>query len=315
MLFQSISSSNVGFTGKRVRIDEAIVQDDKTVRDFARKYTLHKVNDQKHKKINNALWYSIPIASGLAAAVLTRGKATMFGKELSGLGAKVANGIKGAVPWAVTLGIASSVGKVHDFLRKESPTIRNNENKHPFMSFIGLLGVGVAAIMGGHKGLGALYSKIGPKTMAKLAKCAGSAGKTLNKIKTPKFIKNIGSSISKHTPSAIKSAAKTLIYNSPDLLLIGALFHSINHNYNRSNEFNKNYSGMKEAQLNLAKARVIELKMENDFLHEFPENVENIALLKKPLKDMPDDVIEKIEVIKGERIAHAQAQADDCCEE
>ena len=51
---------------------------------------------------------------------------------------------------------------------------------------------------------------------------------------------------------------------------------------------------MKDTQLNLAKARMNELKLENDFLKQTPENAEDIAILNDNLKDMPEEVVEKI---------------------
>lgn len=295
MQLQAISSYNKGFTGKRDRIDEAIVQDDKVIRDYAYYQSMKKVQDKKHKKLANALWYSIPVVAGISTALLTRGKSSMFGKEVSGLAAKVSNGIKAALPWAITLGIADTVIGAKNYVTNNSPTARQVENKHPFMSLLGTLGVGLAALIYAPRGFAKLYNKIGPKTMAKLGNGFQNAGNVINKIKAPKFAQNITSKLSEKAPSALKSATKSILYAAPEALLIGSLFHSINHSYNRNNEFNKNYSGMKEAQLNLAKARVRELKIENDFLKEFPENAENLALLKKPLKDIPEEATEKID--------------------
>ena len=308
MQVQAISSHNQGFTGKRDRIDEAIVQDDKVVRDYSYYQAMKKVQDKKHKKIANALWYSIPVAAGLSAAILTKGKSSMFGKEVSGLAAKVTNGIKSALPWAVTLGVADLVVGTHKYVTQNSPTAKDVERKHPFMSFLGLLGVGLVALTCVPRGIGKLYNKIGPKTMGKLAKGVENTGNLLNKIKMPEFMSNIGAKISKKAPSALKNVTKTAIDAAPEALLIASLFHSINHSYNRSNEFHKNYSGIKEAQLNLAKARVNELKLENDFLKEEVANQEDLAVIKDNFKDLPDEVMQKVEQIRNQRLAEEAAE-------
>ena len=60
-------------------------------------------------------------------------------------------------------------------------------------------------------------------------------------------------------------------------------------------EFSKNYSELKEKQLNLAKARQRELSLENDFLKTDAKNREDLALVKDPLMDLPNEVIEKID--------------------
>ena len=62
---------------------------------------------------------------------------------------------------------------------------------------------------------------------------------------------------------------------------------------------------MKEKQLNLAKARQRELALENDFLKTDAQNREDLALVKDPLKDLPDEVVEKIEEL------HARQEANE----
>lgn len=286
MQVQAISSYNKGFTGKRDRIDQAIVQDDKTIRDYAAYQTLNKVQDKKHKKISNVLWHSIPVAAGLSAAVLSKGKSSMFGKELTGLAAKTANGIKSALPWAITLGVADAVCEGNKFITNNSKTANEIEHKHPILSIGALLTAGLALWCGTSSGLGKLYGKMSPKLMAKLGNGAGKAGEAINKIKTPKFIQKPLSKLSEKMPQIIKNGTKNVINVLPEALVFTSLFHSINHNMERNREFNKNYSGMKEAQLNLAKARVKELQIENDLFKQFPENVENLELLKHPKQDL-----------------------------
>lgn len=286
MQINAISSYNKGFTGKRDRIDEAIVQDDKAIRDYAAYKTLDNVKEDKHKKISNALWYSIPVVAGLSAAILSNGKSSLFKKDVSGLAARVADGVKEALPWAVTLGTVDAVIGANKFITNNSPTAREVERKHPLLTIGGIFATGWTALMVLPKGLSKLYGKIGPKTMGKLAKGVEASAKAINKIKAPKIMKNFASSISKSAPSALKAATKAAIDVAPTAVLLASLLHSVNHSHDRNKEFNKNYSGMKEAQLNLAKARVRELKLENDFLKQFPENVENLELLKKPKKDI-----------------------------
>ena len=72
------------------------------------------------------------------------------------------------------------------------------------------------------------------------------------------------------------------------------MFHSISHASAKNREFAQNYNELKEKQLNLSKARQRELLLQNDFLMQEVENRENIALVKEPLKDLPEEVIEKI---------------------
>ena len=59
----------------------------------------------------------------------------------------------------------------------------------------------------------------------------------------------------------------------------------------------KNYNELKEKQLDLAKARQRELAMENDFLKTDAQNREDLALVKAPLADLPDEVIDKVDAL------------------
>lgn len=295
MQVNAISSYNKGFTGKRDNIDGAIAQDDRYVREYAYLKAMHDVKDKKHKKLSNALWYSIPAVAGLSAAILTKGKVSLFGKEIGGLASKLTAGIAGALPWAITLGVADAVVGANNLALKKSENFREAERKHPILSFLGILAAGVAALTVLPKGLSKLAGKIGPKTYERLGKGVQNLANVINKVKTPGVISKPLAKLSEKTPAIIKNGAKTGISLAPTALLLTSFFHSINHNVDKRREFEKNYSAMKDTQLKLAQARVNELKLQNDFLMQTPENQEDLAILKEPLKDMPEEVIVKVE--------------------
>ncbi len=298
MQVNAISSYDKGFTGKRDNIDGAIAQDDRYVRAYAYQKAMHDVKDKKHRKISNALWYSIPVAAGLSSALLTRGKVSLFGKEIGGLASKLTAGIAGALPWAITLGVADAVVGANNLALKKSENFREAERKHPIVSFLGIIAAGVAALTLIPKGLSKLAGKIGPKTYERLGRGAKNIANIINKVKTPGFISKPLAKLSEKTPAIIKNGAKAGISLAPTALLLTSFFHSINHNVDKRREFEKNYSAMKDTQLKLAQARVNELKLQNDFLMQTPENKEDLEIVKEPLKDMPEEVIDKIEDLK-----------------
>ena len=84
------------------------------------------------------------------------------------------------------------------------------------------------------------------------------------------------------------------------LLKLGGVFHSISHGSAVNREFAKNYNELKEKQLDLAKARQRELAMENDFLKTDAQNREDLALVKQPLSDLPDEVIDKVDALHAD---------------
>lgn len=292
--------SNQGFTGRRTNIDNVIAQDDSVLREVAVNAALQHSDDKKHKKINNALWYSVPIVAGLAAGILNKGQSTLFHKTITGTAAKLASGLKYAAGWGLALGAADAIVGGKNLLTKHSEEARNFEKKHPFAMFAGLLGTGFLAFAFLPKGLAKLYSKISPKFIGKLAEKTGKIADAINNnnfVKnTNKFFGNIG----KKVPSVAKEAGKTALSWAPDALLLGTLIHTLNHGFSVGRQANENYSYLKDKQMDLAKARINELKMENDFLRQFPENEEHLKLRKRPLADLPEEVQEKLAEIQNE---------------
>lgn len=292
--------SNQGFTGRRTNIDNVIAQDDSVLREVAVNAALQHSDEKKHKKINNALWYSVPVVAGLAAGILNKGQSTLFHKTITGTAAKLASGLKHAAGWGIALGAADAIVGGKNLLTKHSEEAREFEKKHPFAMFAGLLGTGLAVLAVLPKGISKLYSKISPKVIGNLAaktrKIADSINNNNFVKKANKFFGNIG----KKVPSVAKEAGKTALSWAPDALLIGTLIHSLNHGFSVGREANENYNYLKDKQMDLAKARINELKMENDFLRQFPENEEHLKLRKRPLADLPEEIQEKLAEIQNE---------------
>lgn len=289
-----ISAISPNFQGKRDRIDELISLDDASVRRVAYLKTMSRANEKKHNKITNALILAAPVAAGLGAAVFTRGKTKIFSKEVSGLAAKAANGLKIGGLWGASLAAVGLVGMAKNELSKASPEIRKFDTEHPFLSLGTLFAAGLGALALVSKGATKLASVNAPKVMQKGTE---KAAKFLNNNKLLVSVKNGINKFSSKTPEALKNIGATALSWAPQVLLLGGLFHSISHGSAVSREFSKNYSELKEKQLNLAKARQRELVLENDFLKTDPKNREDLALVKDPLKDLPEEVIEKIDEI------------------
>ena len=178
--------SNQGFTGRRTNIDNVIAQDDSVLREVAVNAALQHSDDKKHKKINNALWYSVPIVAGLAAGILNKGQSTLFHKTITGTAAKLASGLKHAAGWGIALGAADAIVGGKNLLTKHSEEAREFEKKHPFAMFAGLLGTGLAVLAVLPKGISKLYSKISPKVIGNLA---AKTGKIADSINNNNFVK------------------------------------------------------------------------------------------------------------------------------
>lgn len=286
--------SNQGFTGRRTNIDSIIAQDDALLKQVALEAALAKSNEQKHKKINNILWYSVPVVAGLTAGILNKGKSSLFSKELSGASAKLASGLKTAAGWGAAILSAEAIVGGKNLITKNSDKAKEFEKEHPFLSFAGLLVTGGLALAYLPKGLGKLYSKINPKFIGKLANKTGKIADFINNSKLVKASNKFFNNIGKRVPAVAKEVGRTALNYAPDALLIGTLVHSLNHGLDIGRKTNENYNYLKETQANLAKARIRELQMENEFLRQFPENQENLKYLKKPLEDLPEEIRAKI---------------------
>lgn len=286
--------SNQGFTGKRTNIDNVIAQDDNVVRQIAIDSAIKSSNQERHKKINNALWYSIPLVAGLSAAILNKGKTTLFTKEITGVAAKLTSGLKHAAGWALALGTVDTIIAGKKLLTKKSETAENFERKHGFTTFALTFGAGLAAMRYVPKALSKLYSKINPKIIGKLAESTGKIADRINDNKKIKSMNEFFARIGKKVPSVVKESGKIAVSFAPDALLAGTLLNSLAYGFKTANSANANYNYLKDTQLNLAKSRINELKIENDFLKQFPENKENLELLENPNKDLPQEVLDKI---------------------
>ena len=297
-----ISAVNPNFQGRRDRVDELINMDDQSIRRIAYLKTARKADDKKHKKITNTLIAAAPVAAGLGAAVFSKGKTKIFSKEVSGLAAKAANGLKVGALWGAALGAVGLVVLAKGELSKNSENVRKFDREHPILSIITLLAAGIGAIALTGKAAGRLAAVEAPKF---LQKATEKTAKFINKNAVITSLKQGVNKLSRKTPAALKEAGAIALDWAPQFLLLGGLVHSLSHDSAVNRDFNKNYFELKEKQLNLAKARKRELALENDFLKTDAQNREDLALVKDPLKDLPDEVVEKIEEL------HARQEANE----
>ena len=286
-----ISAISPNFQGKRDRVDELISLNDNSVRRLAYKKTLSRSNEKKHNLITNGLIAASPVAAGLSAAVFSSGKTKIFSKEVSGLAARLANGLKAGGLWGAALGAIGLLGVAKAELAKASPEVRKFDAEHPFLSLGTMLAAGLGVITLVNKGAMKLATKEAPKFMKK------ATGKVAKFINDNSLVQGMKKGVKKavaKTPDPLKDVAGTALSWSPHLLLLGGVLHSMSHGAALNREFAKNYNDIKEKQLNLSRARQRELVMENDFLKTDSENREDLELLKDPMADLPDDVVDKI---------------------
>lgn len=288
-----VSSIGPSFKGRRDNVDALIAMDDNSIRQMAYLKTSAKIDHDKNRKITNALFYNAPLAAGLGTALLTKnGNTKLFSKELTGTAGRMAKGLKVAAYWTAGLMAIDLLGASKNKLSQKSPEVRKFDKEHPLLSLGTMLAAGIGAIALVGKGAGMLAKAKVPKFMQKgTEKTANFLNESRIMVKAKNGYKNL---LAK-TPSALKEIGKTALEWAPTALLFGGMFHSIASANSESREFAKNYTELKEKQMNVSRARVRELSMQNDFLMQDAQNREDVKILNDNLADLPEEVIEKVQ--------------------
>lgn len=288
-----VSSIGPSFKGRRDNVDALIAMDDNSIRQMAYLKTSAKIDHDKNRKITNALFYNAPLAAGLGTALLTKnGNTKLFSKELTGTAGRMAKGLKVAAYWTAGLMAIDLLGAAKNKLAQKSPEVRKFDKEHPLLSLGTMLAAGIGAIALVGKGAGMLAKAKVPKFMQKGTERAANF---LNESKIMVKAKNGYKNLLAKTPSALKEIGKTALEWAPTALLFGGMFHSIASANSESREFAKNYTELKEKQMNVSRARVRELSMQNDFLMQDAQNREDVKILNDNLADLPEEVIQKVQ--------------------
>lgn len=289
-VYMQVSSINQMVPSRQDFRNALIGMDDDSIRQIAYLRTTQRINQRKNNKVNNALFYSAPLAAGLGMALLSKNGATkLFGNELSGIAGRMAKGIKTAAYWTAGLAAIDLFGKARNKVAEKSPELKKFDQQHPLLSIGTMLAVGFGILTLVNKGAGKLTTL---KTPEFLKKGTEKLAKNINNSKFVISAKDKLIKLAGKTPSALKEIGATALNWAPTALLFGGLFHSISSANAVGKEFNKYYTTLKEAQLELAKNEVANLSVENDFLKQDPQNAEDIALINNPTEGLEDIIDE-----------------------
>lgn len=255
MQVSPISSNQVNNSfGNNMSYEKAVLRefaeaDDKTIRNIAWKEASNSVNDKKHNRISNAIYWAIPVTAGLAAAVRSPKDLTRFMK------AKVFT--KNFASWATAFFAIDAAFAGKKALDKHSKTSRNFSQNHPFVASVLSVGTAIGAMLLGSKGVEKVISKFGPKFSKQLSEIG--VEKFLNGSK----VLNKASEYLAKVPSSIKNFTKGALDFSPLILAVTSFAHSLNHEKVKNGEANKNYFQLKNAQNQVQAAMAINDEMES----------------------------------------------------
>lgn len=256
------SKTNFGHKGNKEReILETFAQaDDKALRMAALQKASIDVNDKKHNRISNLLYYSFAPAVGLAAMIkkpaqaVTKVVKTPISRSLR-LQAFAGNTIGAAVALATVTLVMKGVSG----LEKSSEKLRNFANEHPMLSFLGVAATGIGALTLAGAGLVKLQSVAKAKPVKFATKKL--AYKINNALNNSKVLNKLSKGLNK-VPSAIKSFGKGVIGWSPLLLVMANINHSFNHAKAKTVATAKNYTQLKETQALVRDALAQEAEIE-----------------------------------------------------
>jgi hypothetical protein len=230
----SAKATAFGRSPSREDFEQFAAADDRELRQIARQAASVQVNDKKHARINNALWYSLPIAAGLSAIVKQ--------PEIVGRIPKLKLFAKNAGIIGGTLLAIDGTFAAARAINNHSETMNDFNKKHPIMSSLLTLGASVAVMFAGAKGLEKLYAKYGDKAIQFLK------DKKVDKfIKDNKVITKVMDTVRK-APSAIKEIGKTLVSWSPWVLIGTSIAHTVSHEKAKTFAEVENYENLKRSQ-------------------------------------------------------------------
>lgn len=261
MAINPISVATTTFKGKPTREELLALAnaDDKTLKSIATQAAVRSPKAEQHRKASNRLFYSIPIASGLAAVVdnPTIGKFARLG-NLAKFGA-AAGSLIGAIAVFDLVGLG--VSKAY----KSSDKLKEFAQKHPVIATLGSISAGVGAVILSSMGMGKLAGKFANSSMIK---------KTLSPKNLRRFIKlnnaiqgskvlNKASSLIDKMPKTAKNITKGIISGSPFILLVGSLIQSGKQANAQRNASFEIYSKLKDDQ-KLAQAELEKIQNIDD---------------------------------------------------
>lgn len=249
--------------------------DDRQLRQMAIKEASLAVNDKKHRKISNGIYWSLPVIAGIAAVARNPVK----GLTAAGLSSRLVNlkNLAGtALSWFGTFAGLNMLFAAKNKLSEKSETVRNFDRKHSMLSTFGTVAAAIGAVILGGKGLSklstVLTNKITPAMSEKIAK---GITKFDNKVLKNNVVLNAVSKGLSKIPSAIKNVAKGVLEWGP-IAAIGVYFvHSIKHTATKGAVASQFYVDLKTAQATIktleaqeAAAKELEEKEEAAELNE-----------------------------------------------
>lgn len=254
----NIQAVTPNFRGNQQSMADVLVNmNDNDLRQLALLKTNEKYDDNKARKITNSLFYTAPLAAGLKTAVFSDGKTKLFSKELTGLAGRVGGGLKAAAGFTAVLAAVDLLGMGAAKLINKSDKAKKFNDEHRLLSFGAIVAAAFGTVFALNKGFAKLGKINAPKF---LQKGTEKVAKFLNTNKNINKLSEKMSKLGAKTPITLKEIGATALNWAPSALLLGGFFNSIASGNNRSREFAKNYSELRELKDELTEIKLAELE-------------------------------------------------------
>ena len=217
----------------RDRIEQFANLKDRELKQIAYTLASESVDDKKHRRMDNAILYSVPIAAGIAAAAKTAPRIVRLG-----------NFAAGTLGWALPFLAVDTVVLAKRGIEKHSQAARNFNEKHPMLSSLATLGLSIAGYMAFNKSLAKYVAQNESKIVKKVAPVIAKVEKSLESSK----LLDKASKILAKVPSSAKDVSKSLLHFAPWALLFASLSHTMVHEKVKAGQYVNNYNELKDKQ-------------------------------------------------------------------
>lgn len=269
MNVKNVSGSNLGFQSRKNKtspMDQAIDfvnLDDSQLKQIAYQTSYDK---KEHKRQNGnitKLLLAIPVVDTVAKGILTKKVYVSEGGELLGiasgsLGDKAFMSSKIAGKWAGGIAAVGAYNVVKHAIVSDSDTLKDFEQNHPVLSFVGDIGVILTGLTLGSMGLDKLNEKY-PKPLEIFAEKRSAVRNFLDNTKINKEImpkiSEFVAKIDSHAPITMMAGRKVLLYSWAFILGAG-IFKAAQYAVHNQKKVENSYYGLKDQQKNVAKNMV-----------------------------------------------------------
>lgn len=218
---------------------------DNDIRNLAWKKASYDVNDKKHRAIDNALYYSLPVAGGISAAVRKYSPEYISKVGSHNLrAARLADFGKSFAGWALAITALDILWSSKDYIAKKVDFIKENPIMSSIATFVAGFGVLALVNRAGSKALAKMLDKVDyEKALPYLRKVRNALNDSKILNKTSEFLKKV--------PSPIKDIGKGTAELAPLIVIGTQIGHLFGHQKVKAEVAAKNYDEFKQAQVNI----------------------------------------------------------------